>query len=180
MRPNWFFRTEHLRTIAVSLIVVLLFTSMVVKAQTPVNFAGKWEFDKTASSPGQLESNYNGSVIMQITQNASTISFSEIWISPGNQDFKTAADTYYLDGKERIKKHSVGTNKNSAKWSADKHVLTIANCDTQKLKGVAQDFLVTDTYTLSGNGLTLTIDRYSMNPVKGETTVRMVYNKKIR
>jgi hypothetical protein len=151
---------------------------MNLKAQTPTNFSGKWEFDKTKSSPGFVESNYDGTVIMQIIQNSSTIKFYDTYIHPDRSDFKTSADSYTLDGKEKIEKSDIGTTKKSTKWSLDKKVLTITNFDTQPLDGVAQDFLLVDSLKLSDNKLTLTIVRYSKNPVTGETTTNKVYNKK--
>ncbi len=156
----------------------LIFTTGILKAQKLANFAGTWEFDKQASTGDLIESKYDGIVLRQITQNASTISFKDTWKKPGEQDFITAAETYYLDGKERVKKSDIGTRKNSATWSADKQILTIKNLDTQTLKGVPQDFLVTDSYTLSDGGRVLTIEEYSKNPVKGETRATKVYRKK--
>lgn len=161
-----------------SLILMLLFSGLTLRAQTPTNFAGKWEFDKSESSPGLLESTYEGTVIRQISQNSSTITFAEIWKKPGEKDFRTANEVYKLDGKEKVEKHNVGTSRQSAKWSQDKRILTIRNLDTQSLKGVLQDFLTEDSYTLSDNGRTLTIERYSKNPVTGETRTKKVYKKK--
>ncbi len=146
-------------------------------AQTPTNFAGKWKFDKTKSSLDLIESTYDGTVILKVTQNASTIAFTEVWQKPGNADFETAADSYKLDGKERTTKSSVGTTKTTAKWSPDKKVLTITNIDIQVVKGVSQEFYVADTYTLSDDGLTLTVDRASRNPVTGKTSAKKVYRK---
>ena len=178
MKPNRFSGRRYIGVLIALLIILFQFPILTLNAQTPTNYTGKWEFDKTASSPDLIESTYEGTVILQITQNTSTISFKETWKKAGNADFNTATDTYYLDGKERIKKGGVGTNKNSAQWSEDKKVLTIKNLDTQPLKGVPQDFIVSDTYWLSENGQTLQIERYSKNPVTGETTAKKVYHKK--
>jgi hypothetical protein len=161
-----------------SLILSILFFASILNGQSPAKFSGTWEFDKLASSPDLIESKYDGTVIRQITQNPSTISFKDTWKKEGNPDFTTSAETYTLDGKERIKKDDIGTRKNSARWSEDKKVLTITNCDTQKLKGKLQDFLVTESYRLSENGQTVIIERYSKNPVTGETTAKKVYHKK--
>lgn len=169
-------RSISLLTVLGSL--MLLAPVFSLKAQTTANFAGKWAFDKKASSAGLTESNYDGSVIMTIVQTVSSISISETWVKPGNSDFNTAADSYTLDGKEQVQKHQVGTTKKSAKWSADKKMLIITNLDIQTLNGKLENFLVTDTFSLSADGKTLTIERYSKNPVTGETTVKKVYRKK--
>jgi hypothetical protein len=41
-----------------------------------------------------------------------------------------------------------------------------------------QDFIVADTYSLSADGKTLTIERYRKNPVTGEAKAKKVYLKK--
>jgi hypothetical protein len=157
---------------------MFLLSSIALKAQNPTNFSGKWEFDKTNSIPDQIEPNYEGTIIMEIMQDASTITFGETYIHPDRADWKTATESYKLDGKEHITKSNVGTNKNSAKWSQDKKVLTITNLDKQELKGVLQDFLVADSYSLSDDGKILTIERYRNNPVTGETNAKKIYLKK--
>ncbi|RPI06006.1 MAG: hypothetical protein EHM64_04560 [Ignavibacteriae bacterium] len=90
---------------------MLILSSINLNAQTPTNFSGKWEFDKTKSSPGFVESNYDGTVVRQITQNASTLKYFDTYIHPDRPDFKTTTDSYTLNGKEKIEKHSVGTSK---------------------------------------------------------------------
>lgn len=171
MRPKQFFK--H-----VPFILILLLLSINIKAQSPTNFSGKWQFDKAKSIIDKLEPDYDGTIVLVVTQNPTTISFSEIYTHPDRPEWKTAADSYKLDGKEQIKKSDIGTSKSSAKWSEDKKVLTITNLDTQKLKGVLQDFLIVDTYNLSDDGKTLTIERYRKNPVTGETKAKKVYLKK--
>lgn len=173
MKPNYLFKQGH-----VLLVIILLISTISLKAQAPTNFSGKWQYEKAKSVVDKLEPNFDGAIILEITQNAATISFAEIYKREGSADWKTAAETYKLDGKEQVTKHDVGTNKYSASWSADKKVLTITNIDTQTLKGVLQDFIVIDTYSLSADGKTLTIERYRKNPVTGETKAKKVYSKK--
>jgi hypothetical protein len=178
MRTKRLFRQTHIKIMKGLFTLMIFLSALTLKAQTPTNFSGKWQFDKLNSIPDQIEPDYDGTIIMEITQNATTISFDEIYIHTGRDDWKTATETYKLDGKEQITNSSIGTNKKSAKWSPDKKVLTITNLDKQKLKGVLQDFLVTDTYQLSDDGKTLTIERYRNNPVTGETNAKKVYLKK--
>ena len=115
---------------------------------------------------------------MEVIQNAATISFTETYKRAGTKDWKTAADIYKLDGKEQITETEIGTSKKTAKWSADKKVLTITNIETQTLDGVLRDFLVKDSYKLDDNGKMLIIERYRKNPVTGETNAKKVYIKK--
>jgi hypothetical protein len=178
MKTTQLFRQDHIRMMNLSIILMLLLSSMALKAQNPTDFSGKWQFDKIKSIPDQIEPDYEGTIIMEITQDAATITFGETYIHPDRPDWKTAIESYNLDGKEQTTKSNVGSNKHSAKWSQDNKVLTITNLDKQKLKGVLQDFLVTDSYYLSDDGKTLTIERYRKNPVTGETNAKKVYLKK--
>ena len=51
MRPNRLFKLEHIAIINASFTILFLLPAMTLKAQTPTNFSGKWEFDKAKSSP---------------------------------------------------------------------------------------------------------------------------------
>lgn len=167
-----------MRIINVFVLYGCLMSAAPVLAQAPANFAGQWQYDKAGSSPDTLQPAFDGTVILRITQTASTIAFSEIYKQKGSPDFTTAPGTYSLDGKERVTKGQTGISKESAKWSPDKKVLTITSLETQTLRGVAQDFLVVDSYTLADNGRTLTLERYSKNPVTGEGRAKKLYRKK--
>jgi hypothetical protein len=178
MLSNQLFSQKHIAIIHVSTIFMFLLSSFALQAQTPTNFSGKWQFDKTKSTLDKVEPDYDGTIILEITQNSETITLGEIYLHPDRPEWKTATESYKLDGKEQIRKSEIVSNKNSAKWSDDKKVLTITNTDTQTLNGVLQDFLVADSYQLSDDGQTLTIERYRKNPVTGETKTKKVYFKK--
>jgi hypothetical protein len=160
------------------LIIFMFFTSAVIlKAQTQPDFSGKWIFDKTQSSAGLVESGYEGAVVRKIIQNPTTITFSDVYLHPDRDEWETATDSYNLDGQEQIIKRSIGTTKKTAAWSEDKKILTLTNFDSQTHGGVTNEYLVKDSYSLSENGLVLTVERYSKNPVAGDTTAKKVYNK---
>lgn len=149
-----------------------------LNAQSPVNFSGKWQYDRANSDKDKFDSEYDGTVILEISQNSDSISFSETYIYPDRPQWKTSADTYRFDGKEQITKSSVGTSKKSAKWSADKKLLTITNIDTQTVKGVLQEFIIIDTYSLSADKRTINLERYRKNYVTGETRSKKIYTRK--
>lgn len=148
-------------------------------AQTPTNFAGQWEYDKVSSKPGIFEDNYPGTKILQINQNASTLSYLQIYKQPGSADFKTTTETFYLDGKERIeKKSSDYMIKRSTKWSADKKALTLTYIDIETREGKTTETVLADTYKLSSDGRTMTVDRYSKSVLKGEMYCNFIYHRK--
>ncbi|MCX6141982.1 MAG: hypothetical protein NTZ35_02060 [Ignavibacteriales bacterium] len=167
-----------MRIIRLFVILGCFISTATLYSQTPANFSGQWKYEKAKSTPDTLEPKFDGMVILRITQNVSTIAFSEIYKKQGSADFKTASDTYSLDGKEKVKKDETGISRKSAKWSQDKKILTITNHDTPTLEGVAQDFLIVDSYKLSDDGRTLTLERYYKNPVTGEARVKKLYSKK--
>jgi hypothetical protein len=173
MKTNQHFRQTRI-SILVSVSFMLILTSAGINAQKSTNFSGKWQYDKSKSVVDAIERDYDGTIILEISQDSSTISFAEVYIHPGRTDWKTASESYKLNGEEQIRKSSVGTNKNTVKWSPDRKVLTITNLDTQD----SQDYKVVDSYSLSADGKILTIERYRKNPVTGETKAKKVYLKK--
>jgi hypothetical protein len=178
MRQQWLFKPGHTAGICVSLVFMFLLTSMALRAQTPTNFSGKWEFDKTKSSPGIVDSNFDGIVTRHITQNPSIITYRDIYVRKGSNDWKTADEQFRLDGKEQVKKDGTTTSRKSAQWSQDKKILTLTYRETYVEEGVSKELLVADSYKLSDDGKTLTIETYSKNQVTGETKTQGVYHKK--
>jgi hypothetical protein len=100
MRLTLTIRHEYIATAKAWSILLLLLSVISLKAQTPTNHSGRWEFYKTKSSPEEVESTYDGTVILEITQNSATITLGDIYIHPGRPDWKTATELYTLDGKE--------------------------------------------------------------------------------
>jgi hypothetical protein len=178
MRTIRLIRQEHIAIMNVSLISMFLLFSMTVKAQIPINFSGKWEFDKAKSSPDLLDSNFDGIVTRQITQTASTIAYHDIYVKKGSNDWATLDEIFNLDGKEQVKKDNSGTLKKSAKWSQDTNVLTLIILLTYTEEGVSKETQISESYKLSDEGKTLTIESYSKDQVTGETKKKAVYHKK--
>ncbi len=152
-----------------AIVLLLLNAGVTLTGQTPTNFTGKWLYEKSKSTPDNHEPDWDGSIVLVITQTTSDFTLGEIYSHPERPDWETGTESYKLDGVEKITKHEIGENKNSAIWSADNKVLVISNTDTQELNGVMAEFKVVDTYTLSDDGKVLTIDRYRKNPVTGES-----------
>jgi hypothetical protein len=151
---------------------------MTLKAQSPANFSGKWGFDKTKSSAGTVESKYEGAVTRQITQNSTKIAYCDIYSRKGSSDWKTTDESFNLDGKEQIKKDRANSRKKSAKWSQDKKILTLTYMETYVEEKVSKELLIAESYKLSDDGKTLTIETFSKNQVTGETKTKSIYHKK--
>jgi hypothetical protein len=162
----------------VSLVFISLCSSVTLEAQAPVDFSGTWEFDKAASSPGTVHATFEGAVMRKITQSASKFTYRDTYVRSGSDDWSTTDEVFNLDGKEQIKKDGANSRKKSALWSADKKTLTLTYKETYMEKGVAKELLAADSYKLSDEGKTLTIETFSKNQVTGETKTASVFRKK--
>ena len=146
----------------------LLFFSSALYGQSPVNFSGVWIQDNVKSD----DSYKSFDVKCTITQTPQTISIIQTFFDKSGAEIVTRESSFTLDGKEKVKKEEAGINKESAKWSADKKVLTTSSTITN-----GPDFYGTIvTYSISDNGLVLTVETKDINPM-GQT-VKQIFNKK--
>jgi hypothetical protein len=178
MRQQSLFPPRHTAILSVSLVVLFILSAVSLGAQTATNFSGKWEFDKARSSPGTVHANYPGTVTRQITQNSSRLSYRDIYVQKGSSDWKTTDEIFNLDGKEQIKKNGANTRRKSVKWSADKKILTLTYAETYVESGVSKELSAAESYAMSEEGKTLTIETLSKNQVTGTTKTTRIYHKK--
>jgi hypothetical protein len=167
---------EMIKTIFISLFII---SSMALNAQTPVNFSGQWEFDKARSDKDvRGDASFDGVIIMEIKQDAESISFTNTFILPGKDGRTYRPQTYLLDGT--VTNDDTGTDPaiKYSEWSQDKKILTTIIVMTATLDGEAQEFLYTMTYTLSEDGKTLFVDDFRKSKLNGEKTIKKVYSKK--
>jgi hypothetical protein len=80
--------------------------------------------------------------------------------------------SYTLDGKVTSMKKESGIEKNLAQWSADKKNLKTRSTITYGTEDVG----FTETYSLSDNGLVLTVQKSDIIPEA--LSVKLVFNKK--
>jgi hypothetical protein len=137
------------------------------------NFTGKWTFDLSKSNLGEAAQYWSGEEILDIIQDASSIKIIKTSIIPGSENI-SKTDVYKFDGKELILKEDFGTTKRKISWSEDGKVLIINTLTSTSTR----DYLVIDSYNLSQDVKTLTITNYSKNSATGESTLKMVYNRK--
>jgi hypothetical protein len=177
MKSNPFSR--NFGVVKLTLMIVLLFTLTSIHAQTPSSFTGKWEFDKARSDKGERgDASFKGTIIMEIRQDASAMTFANTFIRPGMKDHVVPADTFFVDGRIKNEKFGSVPIKKSVKWSSDKKVLTTSMIMTDVVDGVSQDFLTANTYQLSDEGKTLTVGEFHKSKLNGEETIKKVYIKK--
>jgi hypothetical protein len=149
-------------------VICLLMCSSVSYAQSPVNFAGVWVQDTTKS-----DDFYKAfGVVYTITQTAQTFDAKQTFTVKGSNESVINDYSFTLDGKVKNVKTEYGTENNTAKWSADKKILTTRST----IKYGSDDVGLTETYSLSENGLVLTAVKKDI--IEGTTPVKMVFNKK--
>jgi hypothetical protein len=160
------------------LISLLLISSMPIKAQTPTNFSGRWEFDKTKSDKDETgDASFDGTIILEIKQNSDTISFSNTFYLPG-RSVTITPDSFLANGKETKDDSGSDPAIKFVKWSQDKKILTTNYIMTATIDGVAQNFLTAKTYKLTGDEKTLIIEELNKSNLNGERTIRKIYKKK--
>ena len=174
--PNSKRQNEIIKTLLISLFII---SSLALNAQTPTNFSGKWEFDKTNSDKDERgDASFNGTIILEIKQNSDTITFTNTFFLPG-KDGRTLRPDKFL-ANEKVTQDNSGSDpaKKFVKWSPDKKVLTTNYIMTATIDGVAQDFVTTKTYKISEGGKTLVVVEFNKSKLNGEKTVKKTYKKK--
>jgi hypothetical protein len=146
----------------------LIFSSSFSHAQSPADFSGLWIQD-TVKSDDFYKSFEVKYIITQIPQ---TFKVKQILTLKGSTEAVENEYSYTLDGKVSTSVKEGNTEKNSAKWSADKKILTTRSTITYGNEDVG----FTETYSLSNNGLVLTV--LKSNIIPGVPEVRQVFNKK--
>jgi hypothetical protein len=162
--------------IKVSIISLFLLSSLALKSQSPTDFSGRWEFDKAMSDKEERgDASFNGTIILEIKQNATTIIFTSTYIRAGKEDYIMKPDTYFVDGKVTTDNSGTGPANKFAKWSQDKKILTTSLVMTDSIDGVAQEFLTAYTYKLSDDRKTLLIEEFHKSKLNGEQKIKKVY-----
>jgi hypothetical protein len=156
-------------SISLSLLVLLLILcSSASYAQTPANFSGVWVQDTIKSDDFYKKFDVKYTII----QTPQTFKVKEVLSQYGSNEGVTRDYSYTLDGKVTDTKTENGTQKNLAQWSADKKTLKTRST----IAYGTQDVGFTETYSLSDNGLVLTVQKSDI--IEGGLSVKQVFNKK--
>jgi hypothetical protein len=149
------------------LIISLIFYASALYAQSPVNFSGVWTKDNAKSDDFYKEFD----IKFTITQTVQSIKIKQTFFDKSGKEITSNEYSFNLDGKETSKEEQGGINKESAKWSPDKKILT-----TKSTRTVGNDVYGSSaSYSLSDNGLILTVRTSDINP--GGLSVMQVFNK---
>ena len=179
MKLNPPHRKRQFEIVKVIFILLFIISSLALNAQTPVNFSGRWEFDKASSDKDERgDASFDGTIILEIKQNADTITFTNTFFLPGKAGKTLRPDSYLTNGIVVPDKSGIDPAKKFVEWSPDKKMLTTNYVMTATIDGAAQDFLTAKTYKLGEDGKTLVVDELKRSKLNGEKTIKKVYVKK--
>ncbi len=163
--------SSSLRTNSISgslFVLFLLLCSPVSYAQSPANFSGVWIQDTTKSDDFYK----SFEVIYTITQTIQKFTVKQTFTVKSSKEIVTSDYSFTLDGKVTRMEKEGGTEKELAQWSADKKSLNTRSTITYG----SEDVGFTETYSLSDNGLVLTVQKSNITP--GGLSIVQVFNKK--
>lgn len=150
------------------LILLLITCASALNAQTLPDLTGVWIQDNVKSD--DFYKSFD--VKFTIAQTPQFIKITETFYDKSGTEITTRQKTFTLDGKEMSKEEQGGINKEYAKWSADKKIL-----ETKSTRTVGNDvYGSTSTYSLSENGIVLTVQTTDINPFG--PSVKQILNKK--
>ncbi len=179
MKQNESFGSRQIDIIRVIFIAMFIISTTALKAQAPLNFSGKWEFDKVNSDKDRTgDASFNGVIIMEIRQNADTISIFNTYFMPGKDGMTHRPESFPADGTVVADNSGSDPAKKFIKWSPDGKMLTTQYVMTATIDGVAQDFLTVMTYQLREDGKTLVVDEMRKSKLNGEKKIKKIYKKK--
>ncbi len=141
-----------------------------------VNYSGTWVLDKAKSDlqGRMMESLQSITLVIAQTGNDITADYQSKYSERESNDKMVLT----IGGAEvsREGMRGRGTIKSKAAWSADKKNLVVTSVSTFEGQNGTMTINGTDTYLLSADGNTLTVNRQSESP-RGTRTSTLVFNK---
>ena len=138
------------------------------------NFSGTWKLNESKSDLGPMAQFATRAIKTDQKDDAISISRTAPGFDGGDE---TTSETLSFDGKE-IESTVLGNNKRkaSAKWSDDGNTLSVKYVLNLDFNGQAFEVKGTETWTLSSDGKTLTVQTNAASP-QGDITAKAVYDK---
>ena len=139
------------------------------------NFSGSWALNESKSTLGDGPRMSVSS--MTVNQQEGLISIDLVRPSFDGGDV-SSSEKYTLDGKESVNKGMMeSTVKTITTWSENKKELTFAKTILFEMNGEAMEFKITEVWSISDDGKTLTV-KSAMTSQMGDTNLVLVYDKK--
>ena len=172
LRRQWRSRTS---TILFAAVIVTLCTSATIV--TSVDFSGEWKLNEQKSELGQFGGRGAAKAIKVTSSDAKGIAIERTSTNQ-NGEAVVRKETLTFDGKESESTGGFGnsTRKATAKWSDDGNALTVNYILNLDFNGQAFEVKGTETWTLSSDGKTLTVQTNAASP-QGDLASKAVYDK---
>jgi hypothetical protein len=152
-----------------SLIVMIPLCSFAAKP----DFSGQWTLNESKSNLG--EGRIFSAANMKVTQEGNTLTI-ERTRTGRNGEARTTSETLTMDGKENISEGENRTSSTTVTWSEEGSTLTIKSKRGFNRQGETFEMNTTETWSLSGDGKTLTIQSDSSSAM-GDRSATLVYDK---
>jgi hypothetical protein len=150
-----------------ALILSFLAVNAALHAVAAPNFTGAWKLNLSRSAYGQFPA--PASMVRTILQDGNSLSMTTL--QKGAQGEVTTNLKYTLDGKPVTNTTGTGDSKSIARWDAAHLVIeTSRTVQGAELKS-------TETWDLSSDGRSLTIETHLTLPQQGEFVVKQVFDK---
>ena len=158
---------------AVFAIVSLSLLSGSLLAQS--NFSGSWALNDSKSTLGDGPGMSTTSMTVNQQEGLISIDLVRPSFDGGTMNL---SEKYTLDGKESVNKGMMeSTVKTITTWSENKKELTFAKTILFEMNGEAMEFKITEVWSISDDGKTLTV-KSAMTSQMGDTNLVLVYDKK--
>lgn len=143
---------------------------------TSVNFSGEWKLNESKSDLGQF--GRGAARTINVTSSDDKGISIERTSTNQNGENVTRKESLTFDGKESESTGGFGNSKRkaTAKWSDDGQSMIINAVVTFDRNGESMEIKQQETWKLTDNGQTLTIESTSSSSF-GENTMKLVYEK---
>lgn len=164
------FSSKMLLSLLIAPALLLAFTSKMDRT----NLSGEWKLNEGKSDLGPMQQ--FATRVIKINQTNDSITIAQTSPSFNGGD-RTLSETWTYDGKETATTlFGSSTKKSTAKWSDDGKSLAFNYVLNLDFGGQAIEIKGTETWSLSDDGKTLTIQNNSTSS-QGDMSTKAVYDK---
>jgi hypothetical protein len=146
---------------------LILLSFLALPLAAAPNFTGAWRLNPSKSAYGKVPA--PSTMVRTILQDGNSLSMTTL--QKGQQGEVTTDLKYTLDGKPSTNTTATGESKSIARWDAGHIVIET----TRTVQGA--DLKQVETWDLSTDGKTLTIETHLTLPQQGEFVVKQVFDK---
>jgi hypothetical protein len=165
---------DHIHNLALTIMCAFLLIPLTsFGGSAKPDFSGVWKLNESKSTIG--EGRFRLSAGLAVRQDGNNLGIERTRIGREGQEMKST-ENLTLDGKEVVNEGENRSTKTTAAWSEDGKSLLISSTMTFTREGQTTEVKSQETWQLSDDGKTLTIQYNSSSP-RGERHDTLVYDK---